>query len=99
MKHPLKLWKSDNPEPQDYNYHRDPLHEVDSNSCPDRRQLVSTLAQYLSRWIENPAFPFDSGIAKERKAWRSRGGNDQVFDEVQTEAFLASGYYKKMLKA
>ena len=94
-KKPLRLWKSDNPEPRDYNYHRDPLHEQDQNSgCLDRNKLILDLTSVLKSWVENSKIPFEAITNRLRQDWLKQGGSFTVYEQALSQAFLSSGYYK-----
>jgi hypothetical protein len=94
-KKPLNLWKSDRPEPQDYNYHRDPLHNTDSNSgCLDRDKLIQDLTSVLKNWVGNPRIPFQAITLRLKQDWLKQGGSFAQYEQALSQAFLSSGYYK-----
>ena len=94
-KQQLKLWKSDSPEPDLYNYHNDPLHQVDQNiGCCDLEHLIKDLTATIKSWMTNPQLQFDSITNGFKTKWVQLGGSIANYDRALSQAFITSGYYK-----
>ncbi len=95
----LKLWRSDKPQPLDYDQQYDPTQRVFIEDR-EKADYINRLSSAIQDWIADKSTTlFDSRVSKIKKSWVRSGGSSDIFDNIITpQAFLKSGYYKTMSK-
>ena len=95
-KRQLKLWKSDNPEPQDYNHHFDPTQQIPIED-ELQSEYIERISQSLCDWIANQSTEdFETRLLSIKSSWVKSSGSLSIFEDMVQKAFLQSGFYKTM---
>lgn len=95
---PLRLWNKDAPEPRWYNQAPDPSSRTAPVELPERNELKRNLISFLKQFVDGAPRDYDALIGIEKRKWIEKGGGIEIFDEVLSEAFLESKFYKNFSK-
>ncbi len=95
----LALWKSDKPQPLDYDQQFDPTQRT-FVADEEKDDYSNRVAVAIKDWMATKSKTlFESRVAAIKKSWIRAGGWESLFDNIiMPQAFLQSGYYKTMAK-
>lgn len=97
-KKPLCLWKNDSPQPDWYDKHADPLHgDFAGNEVGD--SFGKRLVLAIKAWLSNQnSVSCDEAVQSIKLDWIRQGGSIEVYQGILERAFVASGYYRQLMK-